>query len=99
MTRKEPIVIGAIVAGAVAALVIASRVKAPPEMEEPEVPFEPLEMVTKEDILAAADFQELDDYYFQIALLYRAHKITFEEYMELYDTYVIRFNQLWEALS
>ena len=57
-----------------------------------------LEVPTRDDILSAADFQELDDYYNQITLLYRGWKISLEEYMNLYDAYEQRFYELWEAL-
>lgn len=109
MANAAPVVAGALALGVVAALVIAAKARAapvplpgaPPEVPEapPEAPTPPREMISQEDILAAIDFQELDDYYNEIALLYRGWHISFEEYMKLYDAYVQRFYELWGQIQ
>lgn len=102
MNKALPVVLGVGVVGTVLLVMAARKAEAAPEVPPeipPEVPIEPMpEVPTRSDILTAADFQQLDDYYNQISLLYRSWKITFEEYMNLYYAYVQRFYELWEAL-
>ena len=89
------LVIGAVIAG----VAIASKYQAKELPEAPDVPIEPMIIVTREEILAAIDFQTLDDYYNQISMLYQGYKISFEEYMTLYNSYFQRFYELWEEVS
>ena len=97
MDKKELIAAGVLGAGAVVTGLLIWRSKRSPEFEATEVPFEEVDLVNQDDILEAPDFEELDDYYVQISLLYRSHEISFEEYMVLYNAYVQRFDELWEV--
>jgi hypothetical protein len=97
MDKRCLTTLGVLGAGAVVTGLVVWQSKRQPEFTAPDVPFEEVELVSQEDILAAADFVELDDYYVQISLLYRSHEISFEEYMVLYNAYVQRFDELWEV--
>ena len=88
------LVIGAIIAG----LFIANKAQTKELPPAPEVPIEPMIIVTREEILGAMNFQTLDDYYNQISMLYQGHKISFSDYMTLYTSYVQRFYKLWEEI-
>jgi len=97
MNKAAPIVVGIATLGAIIAI-MSTRAKAAPLVPS-EVPFTPMELVTREDILAATNFQQLDDYYNEINWLYRGYHISLNEYMDLYNSYAQRFYELWEAIE
>ena len=97
MNKTLPVLL--VVAVGVGLLVTRNKEQVLPEIP-PEVPMEPApDIPTQADILASDNFQQLDDYYNTITVLYLGHHISFDEYMALYSIYTQRFYELWEGMS
>ena len=83
------------------AILLATRAKAvPPVPEVPppiEPPVPPPPLLTVEQILGAADVDELNEYYFLINQAFFTGQISINQYEELYDAYRTRYRELTEG--